>query len=578
MATAGIPILEVKHLKVQFLQQTQGDFTAVEDLNFSLLKGETLGILGESGSGKSVTALALTGLLPANARIEGHIRLENSHLSLPTAFASLQQSDWLSIRGKKIAMIFQEPMTALNPVLSCGEQINEVLMRHQKPGAAEARSLAMDWLAKVKLPNPERIYKSFPHELSGGQKQRVMIAIALSCRPDILIADEPTTALDVTVQQTILDLLRELQQELGLSIVFITHDLGVLASIAHRVIVMRKGLIVESGQIQSLLQHPHHPYTRGLIACRPPLAHKMYRLPVVDDFLTIETYDSVKAHIPLSAQDLDQRRKQLAERPAILQVEELCTWFGHRPFLPWRQQNRQWVKAVDNVSFAVQAGETLGLVGESGSGKTTLGRTILRLVEPRQGKVWYQQQEFSSAEEEGLKSLRRQVQMIFQDPYSSFNPRMTVGEAIAEPMEVHQLGLSKAERKDKVLSLLQQVGLLPEYYQRFPHQFSGGQRQRLCIARALAVDPQVVICDECVSALDVSVQAQILNLLKELQEERGLTYLFISHDLSVVRFMSDRIAVMKEGKIVELADAEEIYQYPKEDYTRQLWQAVPGRR
>lgn len=553
------PLLTIQNLTISF---GQGDTAvqAVSGINFTLAKGETLGIVGESGSGKSVTALSLMGLLPPAAKWDGTI-----HLGEDLELNNRSGNNWKEVRGKRMAMIFQEPMTSLNPVMKCGDQVAEAIQLHKGSGRKQAKAQVLEWFEKVKLPDPPRIYDAFPHQLSGGQKQRVMIALALSCNPEILIADEPTTALDVTVQHTILELLNELKRELRISVIFITHDLGVMAEVADRVIVMRKGQIVEEAPIKTLFQKPQHPYTKGLLACRPPLDKRLYRLPVIEDFMQEDSNVKPSVHPPKGTPNVEQ--------PPLLKVTSLRTWFGTSSF-PWRKK-RDPIKAVDDVSLEVFIGETLGLVGESGSGKTTLGRSILRLVEPQSGQVNFEGQEILTADHVTLKALRRKIQIIFQDPVASFNPRMMIGTALMEPMKVHQIGSNDQERRDRAVELLEQVGLNQSHFSRYPHEFSGGQRQRIGIARALAVDPAFIVCDECVSALDVSVQAQVLNLLKNLQEKRGLTYIFISHDLSVIRFMSDRIAVMKEGKILELESADRLYNNPQSPYTKQLLAAVP---
>ncbi|MBK8704807.1 MAG: ABC transporter ATP-binding protein [Saprospiraceae bacterium] len=569
-------ILEVTDLRVLF-NTPAGPLTAVNGVSFSIQKGETLGIVGESGSGKSVTALSVMGLLPVQiGAIPGGKMVYYPENEEPVFLNALRGSQWRTIRGRRIAMIFQEPMTSLNPVMRCGEQIVEAIRLHHGVQEAEAKITALSWLEKVQINDPLRVFEAYPHQLSGGQKQRIMIAMALCGHPDILIADEPTTALDVTVQQTILALLNQLKKDLGLSVLFITHDLGVMAAIADRVLVMRQGNIVEEGKMERLFKTPQHPYTKGLLACRPPLDVRLKRLPVIADFeKNADTADltTIVAANAFTSEEITQRQAVLHQSPPLLEVEGLHTWFSGKSGF-WNR-TPSWVKAVDDANFEVYKGETLGLVGESGSGKTTLGRSILRLVEPRQGRVIFDGRDVSRFSRQELTAIRSQMQIIFQDPYASFNPRLMVGEAIVEPMIVHGIGSSQSERRDMAIALLEKVGLEGAFFSRYPHEFSGGQRQRIGIARALAVNPRFIVCDECVSALDVSVQAQVLNLLKSLQEERGLTYIFISHDLSVVRFMSDRIAVMKEGKIVELADAEDIYRRPQHPYTRQLLAAVP---
>ena len=487
-----------------------------------------------------------------------------------------------SYRGNEISMIFQEPMTSLNPVFTCGNQVMEAIMLHQKISKKEAEAKTLDLFAQVKLPDPQRALNAYPHQLSGGQKQRVMIAMAMSCQPKILIADEPTTALDVTVQKTILELINELSRETGMSTIFITHDLGVIAEIADKVVVMYKGKIVEQGSVVDIFSNPKHPYTKGLLACRPPLDKRLSKLPVIADFMeekdgviTEKAADMnalVEAFVVSEAQT-KKRYETLQQQTPILQLKGLQTWFPSKTNLFGKTLD--YVKAVDDVSFDVNEGETLGLVGESGCGKTTLGRTILRLVEPTGGKAIFDGKDIFSLGQKDLKELREHMQIIFQDPYSSLNPRMTIGNAILEPMQVHNKYSNDAERKDKVIELLEKVNMKAEHFQRYPHEFSGGQRQRICIARALALNPKFIICDESVSALDVSVQAQVLNLLIQLREEFKFTYIFISHDLSVVKFMSDRMVVMNKGKIEEMGIADEIYNNPQQEYTKKLIAAIP---
>ena len=490
-------------------------------------------------------------------------------------FSEKQMAD---VRGKRISMIFQEPMTSLNPVYKCGFQVAEMILQHETVSKAEAKSRVISLFKQVMLPRPEAIYDSYPHELSGGQKQRVMIAMAIACNPKLLIADEPTTALDVTVQLEILKLLRKLQAETGMGMIFITHDLGVVAEIADDVAVMHNGEIMERGSVKDIMAHPQHPYTQGLLACRPPMDVRLKRLPIVKEFLDGE-WQGGKAQILQDLQIGDAERKvhlkQLYSREPLLKVEHLQTWYPLRKGVFSRVYD--YVKAVDDVTLDVYEGETLGLVGESGCGKTTLGRSILRLAEPTSGRVWFDGTEVTALKGQALRDFRRQAQIVFQDPYSSLNPRMTIGEAIAEPMLVHGIQNDAKKRHDMVCELLEQVGLQAEHYNRYPHEFSGGQRQRICIARALAVNPRLVICDESVSALDVSVQAQVLNLLNRLKEERNLTYIFISHDLSVVRFMSDRVVVMYNGKPVEINEADALFEHPQNDYTKKLIAALPGR-
>jgi len=491
-----------------------------------------------------------------------------------------------AIRGNDIAMIFQEPMTSLNPVFTCGDQVMEAILLHQKVTKKEAKEKTIALFKTVQLPRPEAIFSSYPHQISGGQKQRVMIAMAMSCNPSILIADEPTTALDVTVQQTILDLMLKLQQENDMGILFITHDLGVIAELADKVVVMYKGRIVEQGPVMEIFENPKHPYTKGLLACRPPLDVRLKRLPVVSDFMevnnegTIIEKDLSIADVTKNAIQSDAERKadhdRLYAQKPVLSIRNLKTYFPMKADFFGR--TKDWVKAVDDVTFDVYPGETLGLVGESGCGKTTLGRTVLRLVDPTGGEIIFDGHPLHSMTPTELRAIRKDIQIIFQDPYSSLNPRITVGDAIMEPMQVHKLYANDVERKAKVVELLERVNLLPEHFYRYPHEFSGGQRQRICIARALALRPKFIICDESVSALDVSVQAQVLNLLNELKRDFNFTYIFISHDLSVVKFMSDRMVVMNQGKVEEMGDADQIYSNPRTEYTKKLIAAIPKGR
>lgn len=483
------------------------------------------------------------------------------------------------VRGGTISMIFQEPMTSLNPVYKCGFQVAEMIRQHEKDVTKEdARKRVVELFKQVMLPRPETIYNSYPHELSGGQKQRIMIAMAIACNPKILIADEPTTALDVTVQLEILRLLRKLQAETGMAIVFITHDLGVVAEIADDVAVMHKGEILEYGPAEKVLNNPQHSYTKGLLACRPPMGIRLKRLPIVQEFLDGKWSGGTKSILAELEQKPEERKQHLdrlySQNP-ILSVSGIKTWFPLRKGVFGRVYSH--VKAVDDVTFDVYQGETLGLVGESGCGKTTLGRSLLRLVEPTGGKVMFDGVDVTALKGKALRDFHRQAQIVFQDPYSSLNPRITIGDAIAEPMRVHGIETNRQRCRTKVCELLEQVGLNPDAYNRYPHEFSGGQRQRVCIARSLILNPRLVICDESVSALDVSVQAQVLNLLNKLKAERNLTYIFISHDLSVVRFMSDRILVMYGGKPVELNDADQLFEHPQNPYTQKLIDALPGK-
>lgn len=566
-------MLNVNNLKIQFLNKEEKTWSAaVSDISFQVDKGKVLGIVGESGSGKSVTSFSIMRLHDEQAtEVDGSIRFEDIDL------LKLSSEDIRRYRGNKIAMIFQEPMTSLNPVFTCGDQVKEAIVLHQKLDAETAKAKTIALFEEVQLPRPEHIYNSYPHQLSGGQKQRVMIAMALSCNPALLIADEPTTALDVTVQKTILELLLRLKTERQMAMIFISHDLGVIAEIADDVAVMYKGSIVEQGTAREIFSNPKHPYTKGLLACRPVPERRLKKLPIVADFLNGNAERSV-AHLLAENQytesEIADRRSKLYAQKPILQVANLCTWFPIKKGLFGKATD--YVKAVDEVSFDVFPGETLGLVGESGCGKTTLGRSIIRLVEPTSGKLLFENNDLLALNKSELKAMRRQVQIIFQDPYSSLNPRLSIGSALIEPLQVHGLFENDTKRKHVILGLLDRVGLNADHYNRYPHEFSGGQRQRIVIARALALQPKFIICDESVSALDVSVQAQVLNLLRELQQEMGLTYIFISHDLAVVKHISDRMMVMNKGKIEEVGFPNEIYDNPKAAYTKKLIAAIPG--
>ncbi len=574
-------ILSVSNLSVSF-QAEEGIVKAVNALSFDLMRGTVTGIVGESGSGKSVSSLSIMRLIQqTNALIEGSIVYHNKQTEVE--LLTLNDEEMRSYRGNKIAMIFQEPMTSLNPVITCGKQITEVIRLHKGIDFKSAKRKTIALFEEVQLPRPEQLFDAYPHQLSGGQKQRVMIAMALSCDPELLIADEPTTALDVTVQKTIIELLLQLKKERGMSMIFISHDLGVIAEIADQVIVMYKGDKVESGKTEQIFASPRHPYTQGLLACRPSLDYRLKSLPVVSDFmrigrggsventgLTIEQVRNVYSYLP---DEYDARKQKLYAQTPLLQVKNLNVHFPVKKGLFGKVN--EYIKAVDGVSLEVYPGETLGLVGESGCGKTTLGRSILRLIEPEAEAIWFEGENILEFDKERLRKHRKKMQIIFQDPYSSLNPRFTIGRAIMEPMQVHQLHANDKQRLEKVIDLLERVGLKADQFNRYPHEFSGGQRQRICIARALALEPSFIICDESVSALDVSVQAQVLNLLAELREQFNLSYVFISHDLSVVKHISDRMLVMNKGKIVEMGDPDEIYHAPKDAYTQKLIQAIP---
>ncbi|MBW4524188.1 MAG: ABC transporter ATP-binding protein [Phormidium tanganyikae FI6-MK23] len=610
-------ILNVRNLQVQF-KTDERVVKAVDSISFQVRRGRTLGIVGESGSGKSVTSLAVMRLIPnPPGRITGgEIWFQADDAQEPINLLTLSEKQMQAYRGERISMIFQEPMSSLNPVYTCGFQLVEAIRQHQHISQSEARRRAASLLQEVRVLPPdeelkqrvleERYHKPlsepeldqeinraktsmldrYPHELSGGQLQRIMIAMAIACNPTLLIADEPTTALDVTVQATILDLLRELRDRRGMAMMFITHDLGLIAEIADDVAVMYEGKIVEYGSVLDIFSNPKHPYTKGLLTCRPQPDRRLRFLPTVSDFMEVSMLPTGEKLIQAKRRDVntalaeaeevseaefDQRLKTLQQKPPLVSVQNLQVAFPIRGIFG---QTKRYTMAVNDVSFEVYPGETLGLVGESGCGKSTLARTLLRLIEPKQGKIFFENEDILKLSKNRVRQLRRDAQIIFQNPYSSLDPRMNVGDAVMEPLLIYGRG-NRKEFKQRVEYLLQRVGLDPNWINRYPHEFSGGQRQRICIARSLALNPKFIICDESVSALDVSVQAQVLNLLKELQSEFGLTYIFISHDLSVVKFMSDRIIVMNRGKIEEIGTADTIYNKPQTSYTRQLISAIP---
>ncbi|WGV25427.1 ABC transporter ATP-binding protein [Halotia branconii] len=599
-------VLEVRNLQVEF----SGDYSivkAVDGISFQLNRGETLGIVGESGSGKSVTALGVMGLLQTPGRVSGgEIWFSTQANANPINLLELPPEEMQLHRGGDIAMIFQEPMSSLNPVYTIGFQLTEAIMRHQNVSTEQAKQIAIAGLQEVKLlpsdelieqqyietghqaklsqlvkQHKEAILERYPHQLSGGQLQRVMIAMAISCNPLLLIADEPTTALDVTVQATIVDLLGELQKSRDMAMIFITHDLGLISEIADYVAVMYKGKVVEYGAAAQIFSNPQHPYTKGLVACRPTLNRRPQKLLTVSDYMNAEQTSTgevvIQAKEPpqpveVTAEEIFARLNNLSEKPPLLQIRDLKVGFPVRGAFGG---TKRYTMAVNGVSFDVKPGETLGLVGESGCGKTTLGRTLLRLIEPMSGHIIFDGQDITTLKGEPLQKLRREMQIVFQNPFSSLDPRMKIGDAVVEPLLIHSVGKTKKQRQERVAELLERVGLSADAMNRYPHQFSGGQRQRVCIARSLALNPKFIICDESVSALDVSVQAQVLNLLKELQDEFQLTYIFISHDLSVVKFMSDRILVMNRGQIVEQGTSESIYREPQEEYTQKLIASIP---
>lgn len=562
------PLLQIKDFSVDFVTES-GITSAVKNISFEINHGETVAIVGESGSGKTVTSLSILQLLPSPpAKYKNGQILFSEDGENVVDILQLNEKELRKIRGNKISMIFQEPMTSLNPVKTCGKQVIEAIRIHNNISEKEAEEKTIELFTKVKLPDAASIARRYPHEISGGQKQRVMIAMAISCQPSLLIADEPTTALDVTVQKTILQLIKDLQFQQQMSVIYITHDLGLVAEIADKVIVMYKGDVVESGGIKEIFQSPKHPYTKALLACRPDASAKGKRLPVISDFLNVVE----EINPPKSSRSITTPKNPNFGEP-LLEVKNLKVYFPVKK--NFFGKILKDFKAVDGVSFTVEKGETVGLVGESGCGKTTLGRTLIRLIEPTSGSIHFNGKNIAQIPKDELRKMRKDIQIIFQDPYGSLNPRLTIGEAINEPMKVHAIFPNQKQRKEKIIDLLEKVDLKPEYFNRYPHEFSGGQRQRICIARALGLNPDFIICDESVSALDVSVQAQVLNLLNDLKEELGFTCIFISHDLSVVHYISNRIMVMNKGKIEETGSADEIYFHPKKEYTQNLIAAIP---
>lgn len=556
------PLLSVTNLEIAF--KKEGNFTPViKSISYTLEHNEILGIVGESGSGKSVSSLAIMGLLPMGISkiTAGEIVFDSRKIN------NLSHKEMRDLRGKEIAIIFQEPMSSLNPSLKCGYQVQEILLQHTTMSKANSKEETLLLFEKVKLPDPKIIFDKYPHEISGGQKQRVMIAMAIACKPKLLIADEPTTALDVTVQKDIIQLLKDIQQETGMSIIFISHDLSLVSEIAKRVLVMYKGEIVEQGYSETVFHYPEHIYTKALISSRPSLDVRLKRLPTIQDYLKNEVHSEI-----ISSQERISNHEKLYSQAPILEVINVEKEYISSAGLFGK---RSGFKAVNDVSFKLYEGETLGLVGESGCGKSTLGNAILQLDKATAGQIVYRGQDITKLSRSEIKKLRKEIQIIFQDPYSSLNPRIPVGRAIMEPMQVHGLYKNDKDRKAKTIEILERVGLGEEYFGRYPHEFSGGQRQRIGIARTIALQPKLIVCDESVSALDISVQAQVLNLLNELKENFGFTYIFISHDLAVVKYMSDQVLVMNKGRIEEIADADELYANPKKEYTKKLINAIP---
>jgi len=566
------PLLQLKDFSVDFITES-GVTSAVKNISFEINRGETVAVVGESGSGKTVTSLSILQLLaspPAKYKSGKILFSEDGKEAVD--ILKLGTDDLRRIRGNKISMIFQEPMTSLNPVKTCGDQVIEAIQIHQSVSQKQAVLKTIELFDQVKLPSPSSMLNRYPHEISGGQKQRVMIAMAMSCNPALLIADEPTTALDVTVQKTILQLIKELQAKLQMSVIYITHDLGLVSEIADKIIVMYKGEVVETGSVKEIFINPQHSYTKALLSCRPNASSKGKRLPVISDFMD-EVSGISNQRSAISSQQPAVSYEKSAAGKQLLKVENLKVYFPVKKNFFGKILKE--FKAVDDVSFAINKGETVGLVGESGCGKTTLGRSLIRLIPATSGNIYFNEKNIADIPGEEFRKMRKDIQIIFQDPYGSLNPRITIGEAINEPMKIHSILPTQKQRKEKVIDLLKKVDLKPEYFNRYPHEFSGGQRQRICIARALGLNPDFIICDESVSALDVSVQAQVLNLLNDLKEELGFTCIFISHDLGVVHYISNRIMVMNKGKIEETGTADEIYFHPKNEYTQKLIASIP---
>ncbi|MDC3388488.1 ABC transporter ATP-binding protein [Flavobacteriaceae bacterium] len=555
-------MLHVNNLSIAFDSHQESN-KVVHNVSYQLKKNEILGIVGESGSGKSVSSLAVIGLLPKKQTTfpSGEITFNGKNL------LKYSNNEFQELRGNKIAMIFQEPMTSLNPSLTCGKQVAEVLERHLKLSKKEAKVEVLSLFEKVRLPHLEQMYDKYPHQISGGQKQRVMIAMAIACKPDILIADEPTTALDVTVQNEIISLLKSLQVETGMSIIFISHDLALVSEISDTIVVMYKGKVVENGTVSEVFNNPKNDYTKALINSRPSVNERLKVLPTIQDYLNNTISNELVSEVQREA----KHHSMYACEPLLRVINIEKEYIIKVGILAKNQK----FKVVDSVSFNLYEGETLGLVGESGCGKSTLGNAILQLDKATSGSVFYKGEDITKLTKAKLRLLRKEIQLIFQDPYSSLNPRIPVGKAIMEPMKVHNLYKNDKERKEKTLELLKRVGLLEEHFYRYPHEFSGGQRQRIGIARTIAVSPKLIICDESVSALDISVQAQVLNLLNELKENFGFSYIFISHDLAVVKYMSDQLVVMNKGKIEEIGEADSVYANPKTAYTQSLIAAIP---